>query len=457
MRRSTILGAVFTIAVGCVPRQEAQSSAPPPSPAASEASGPPIAPAGAPGTGVVQTGRYRNVFVELGHPEAEVQAQIEAGYRQLFHGNPDSEAVLFEAEKNADGQRAYIMDIGNKDVRSEGMSYGLMLAVQMNQQQDFNALWNWAKSQMYHADPKHPCYGYFSWQMRPDGTVMDEMPAPDAEEYIITALFFASHRWGNGTGIYDYGAQARELLERVKNRSEIQGTVNGSKVTSVAALFHPERKMVRFTPDTGNFKVNGDHTNPSYHLPAFYELWARWAPEKDRAFWAEAARVSRDFFVRVAHPKTGLVPDYAEFDGRPKAASWDPNTVHFRFDAWRAAMNWGVDAIWWAADPREQELSSRMLGFFASQGPNYAANFSLEGKPLVSYHSLGLTATNAVAALVSSLPRARDFVEALWASSPPTGQWRYYDGMLYLMGLLHVAGEFRVYDAPGETATPATG
>ena len=57
---------------------------------------------------------------------------------------------------------------------------------------------------------------------------------------------------------------------------------------------------------------------------------------------------------------------------------------------------------------------------------------------------------------MASLPQARDFVEALWVSSPPTGQWRYYDGLLYLMGLLHVSGEFRIYDAPG-AAAPATG
>jgi oligosaccharide reducing-end xylanase len=55
--------------------------------------------------GVLQSGRYRNVFVELGHPEAEVEAKIEAGYRQLFHGSPDSEAVLFEAGQNVDGRR----------------------------------------------------------------------------------------------------------------------------------------------------------------------------------------------------------------------------------------------------------------------------------------------------------------------------------------------------------------
>ena len=37
------------------------------------------------------------------------------------------------------------------------------------------------------------------------------------------------------------------------------------------------------------------------------------------------------------------------------------------------------------------------------------------------------------------------FVEALWNTPVPSGQWRYYDGMLYLLGLLHCSGEFRIW------------
>jgi oligosaccharide reducing-end xylanase len=275
------------------------------------------------------------------------------------------------------------------------------------------------------------------------GTAMDEMPASDGEEYFITALFFAGHQWGNGAGIYDYAAEARRILRDLKNRITISGTVNGSRQTSVIAMFNSEYKMVRFTTDTGIFQKNGDFTDPSYHLPAFYELWAMWGDEKDRAFWQDAAQVSRDFFSHTAHPKTGLTPDYAEFDGRPKAVSWDDKTINFRFDAWRVAMNWAVDAAWWAKDPREQQLSDRLLDFFASQGDQYKANYTLDGKPLVDYHSQGLVATNAVAALCATSSNARRFVDALYQAEPPTGKWRYYDGMLYLMSLLHVSGNFR--------------
>ncbi len=43
---------------------------------------------------------------------------------------------------------------------------------------------------------------------------MDELPAPDGEEYFVMALYFAANRWGNGKGIYDYEAHADRLLRR---------------------------------------------------------------------------------------------------------------------------------------------------------------------------------------------------------------------------------------------------
>ena len=49
------------------------------------------------------------------------------------------------------------------------MSYGMMIAVQMNKKEAFDALWNWSHTYMYHADTNHPSYGYFSWEMNYDG------------------------------------------------------------------------------------------------------------------------------------------------------------------------------------------------------------------------------------------------------------------------------------------------
>jgi oligosaccharide reducing-end xylanase len=37
------------------------------------------------------------------------------------------------------------------------------------------------------------------------------------------------------------------------------------------------------------------------------------------------------------------------------------------------------------------------------------------------------------------------FVEKLWEAEIPSGKGRYYDGLLYLLGLLQVSGQFQAH------------
>ncbi|UNK57192.1 glycosyl hydrolase family 8 [Pseudoxanthomonas daejeonensis] len=391
--------------------------------------------------GAVASGQYPDLFAEAGYGREETEAKVEAAFQQLFHGNGTDQAVYYEAGSNAHGPLAYIHDVNSDDVRSEGMSYGMMIAVQLDRKAEFDAIWNWAMTHMYQDDPAHPAHGYFAWSVGTDGVANDEMPAPDGEEYFITALYFAAQRWGDGEGLHDYSAQATRLLTDVLHRERITGTTARGEMTAVN-LFDREAKMVRFTPDV----ANAAHTDASYHLPAFYEIWARVGPEADRDFWRQAAQVSRDYFATASHPRTALTPDYGNFDGSPWAAPWRPESADFRYDAWRSAMNWSVDWSWWARDPRQIELSNRLQAFFEAQGmDSYQSLYTLDGKPLGGGRTTGLIATNAVASLAADDPRRLAFVRALWEHPVPTGQHRYYDGMLYMMALLHCSGDFRAW------------
>ncbi|MDR3719756.1 MAG: glycosyl hydrolase family 8, partial [Bryobacteraceae bacterium] len=280
--------------------------------------------------GAVQTGHYRNLFVESGVSKKEVAKKLEAAFQQLFHGDPQTEAIYYAAGRNANGELAYLTDVNHHDVRSEGMSYGMMIAVQLNKKAEFDALWNWSKTYMYHAEPEHPARGFFSWEMKTDGTAMDETPAPDGEEYYTMALYFASGRWGNGTGIYNYRAEADRLLTDMLHREVLKGRTKRGPY-ACGNMFEEKYKMVRFVP---GINLNG-FTDPSYHLPAFYELWAQWGPAADREFWAGAAQASRDFFQKATNPTTGLAPDYANFDGTPYSMKWNAGAANFRYDAWR--------------------------------------------------------------------------------------------------------------------------
>jgi len=402
------------------------------------------------GSGAFSTGHYRNLFLENGHALVEIKAKNQTAFQQLFHGDSATQAVCFEAGRNENGPMMYICDVLHNDVRSEGISYGMMISVQMDKKAEFDAIWNWAMTRMYVNSPDHPSEGYFSWSLKRDGTPNSETPAPDGEEYMVMALYFASSRWGDGEGIYNYKVWADKILTAIRHHPFKTGQTKFGQ-RSVHNMVNEDAVMIRFVPNLDSWGF----TDPSYHLPAFYELWSRWGPEADRTFWAAAADTSRNFFVRTTHPITGLAPDYANFDGTPYSSRWNPRSVNFSFDARRTQMNWSVDWSWWAKDPREQELSNRIQSFFASQGiGDYGTQYSLDGKLLDKNHARGLVAANAVASLAATHPLAKDFVEALWNTPIPSEfDERYYDGLLYLMGMLHCSGEFRIW-APKSFRVP---
>jgi len=406
--------------------------------------------------GAFATGNYPNLFKENGHPEKQITDKIDAAFRQLFHGDTATQTVYFEAGENENGPLAYVSDVPHHDIRSEGMSYGMMIAVQLDKKQEFDAIWNYAMTYMYLRSPEHPAEGYFSWSLKRDGTPNEETPAPDGEEYFVMALYFASGRWGNGKGIYNYHEWADKILMTMRHHPLKSGPTKFGPRT-IATMVNDTAKMIRFVPgvERGNF------TDPSYHLPAFYELWARWGPESERAFWAAAADTSRVFFQRATNPHTGLAPDYAHFDGSPVVSNRNQHSSHFSFDSWRTASNWSVDWAWWRKDTGEQVLSDRIQAFFASKGiGSYGDQFTLEGQELEARHANGLVATMAVASLAATAPRRREFVEALWeAPIPHELVERYYDGLLYIMSLLHCSGRYRIWAplgrAPMIQQTPA--
>jgi oligosaccharide reducing-end xylanase len=441
------------------------------------------------GNGAYKTHRYRDLFAEQGHTPTESRAKIERAFQQLFHGDGQEERLYFETGANTNGPLAYITDWANDDARTEGMSYGMMIAVEMNKKREFDALWNWANIYMLITDPRNPSVGYFAWSMNTDGSPRSTGAAPDGEEYFTMALYFASHRWGNGSGIYNYKAEADKIINRMRHHPVLTKTgpfrihpadpafvppdhpwpspnnrdleraaaanggapatgppifsfTRGPRTESIGPMVDEAHFMIRFVAN-----VEGDNTDASYHLPAFYELWARWGPVEDRAFWANAADVSRDLFSKVSGPETGLTPDRSNFDGT-QVIGRDGTPTPFRDDSWRSVSNWSVDYDWWQKDHRETVLSDRIQKLLYSKGiDKFVDRYTLDGKPLSTRHSAGMVSTTAVGSLSATPgPISKAFIEELWNMPVPSGEQRYYDGMLYLMSLLHCSGRFRIIE-----------
>ncbi len=381
-------------------------------------------------------GNYRNLFREAGYSQAAIDKKIETAYYDIFEG---PKRVYFEVGDSM----GYVSDVKNQDARTEGLSYGMMIALQLNKKEVFDRIWRWSKKYLQHqAGPRE---GYFAWSINPQTLKKNsEGSASDGELYYITSLLFAANRWGNNTGIHYYN-EARRILDAMWKKD---GTGN------IYNLINTEHKQITFVPEGNNY----NWTDPSYHLPAFYEAWARYAKDGHEQFYKDCADTSRAFFHRACHPVTGLNSDYTEFSGAPHPTRWMP--PGFRYDSWRVPMNIAMDYTWFGKDKSWQEdYARRFQAFLRSKGmDSYEDQFNVDGsrpdfilqagsvKKL--RHSIGLVSTAATVSLVSKEPNRVDFVRAIWdAKLEPyeDGYFDpYYDGLMYLFSLLHLSGKYQL-------------
>lgn len=380
--------------------------------------------------------QYRNLFKEAGYNQIEIDKKLSKAYYDVFEG---PNRVYFEEGDSL----GYVSDIKNKDARTEGMSYGMMVAVQFNKKEVFDRLWRWSVKYMQHQDG--PREGYFAWSVNPETKKQNSAgSASDGELYYITSLLFASNKWGNNTGI-NYYKEARRILDAMWKKD---GTDN------VYNIINTEHKQISFVPEGGGY----NWTDPSYHVPAFYEIWALYAKDGHEQFYKECADVSRNFLHKACHPVTGLNSDYTNFNGEPHPTPWMP--PGFRYDSWRVPMNVAMDYTWYGKGKKwQEEYAKRFQNFLRSKGlDTYEDQFNLDGstpdfilqagsvKKL--RHSIGLVGTAATASLVNPDKESMDFVHAVWnAKLEPYDDGYfdpYYDGLMYLFSLMHLSGKYQI-------------
>lgn len=379
-------------------------------------------------------GKYRNMFLEAGYSKKEIDRKVENTYKDLFEG---PNRIYFEVGDSM----AYVSDIKNHDARTEGLSYGMMVAVQLNKKDVFDRIWRWSKKYLQHQSG--PREGYFAWSFDPVKMRQNSQgSATDGELYFITSLLFASNRWGNNSGI-DYYAEARRILDAMWKKD---GTGN------IYHLINVEHKQISFVPEGDAY----NWTDPSYHLPAFMEVWAMYAKDGHEQFYKDCADTSRVFLHRACHPVTGLNADYTEFSGVPHSTHWMP--AAFRYDSWRVPMNIAMDYNWFGKDANwQQDYAKRIQLFFKSKGiDTFEDQFNLDGsKPGYILkagkdfqrlrHSIGLVATVASTHLINE---DKDYIHKLWnAKLEPYDDGYfdpYYDGLLYLFSLMHLSGEYQL-------------
>jgi oligosaccharide reducing-end xylanase len=343
------------------------------------------------GNGCMAPTAYTNLFVTVsGHTQADSDTKVMNAYASMF--NPGGSGSIYFNGPGSD--ESYVEDTYNNDVRTEGMSYGMMIAVQLNDQTKFDRLWTFVRNHMAQScTTGGGCTGQIAWHTSTSGSKLSSGGASDGDEYFATALIFAHTRWGDTSGKWNYATEAQWVLDLLRKQE-----------------FNASAHIVEFVAGSNN-------TDGSYVLPAFYQVWACF-DTANAAFWNAAVTAGRSFF-HAAADSNGVIGDQSSFTGQTVAG---PGS-----DTIRCVANIMMDHNFFNADSWQTQT-------YAPEYASYETSHA-SGTAQVSCNSLlgfGLPASSGKA-----------FVDKIWSAGVPSHD--YWNGVLYMLALLHDSGAFHLW------------
>lgn len=107
-----------------------------------------------------------------------------------------------------------VVDTGNQNIsHSEGQGYGLLFAVEADDEKGFEALWNWTQSTLQRSDK------LFSWKYVPCerqdvSCITDPNNATDGDILIAWALLLAAQKWHNE----EYTLASKSILSVIEQK-----------------------------------------------------------------------------------------------------------------------------------------------------------------------------------------------------------------------------------------------
>jgi endo-1,4-beta-D-glucanase Y len=230
---------------------------------------------------------------------------------------------------------------------SEGIGYGMLMAVSLDDRAVFDGLWAY-----YTANVNE--HGVMHWQR---GGCAGTQPsqnsnngATDAELDAAMALLMANCRWSDASYLTD----AEALISAIRNY----------ETSSSGGLY---------LLNPGDTFGGADCLNASYFSPGYYRAFAEHAAtQSERDFWNQLAADSYTLIDRMAHASTGLVPNWADMSGNtgpqgPSGCAWYDEADIYGSDAARTPWRIAVDYIWWGT-PEAKSWLDRVTDWVKTQG-----------------------------------------------------------------------------------------
>ncbi len=309
---------------------------------------------------------------------------------------------------------------------SEGIAYGMIIAVAMDDQPLFDAFWQYA---MKWFNPN----GLMAWYVAPDGSKMlGQGGATDSDEDMAWALVMAHRQWGGSGSLGEtYLSHARRQIDRVYELEVDHGSWSDMLIP-------------------GDEWRGQNVFNPSYFAPNQYRLFgevsgnvAGWQRVIDRGY----AVLEGSLNQRNGNQDNGLVPAWCNAEGTPVEAF--PGALqNYQYDSARTPFRLGQDFAYYG-DSRARAYLQKVTAFFSGIGANEIVDgYTLRGEPAPDPRAQRPNPGSAVfvgTAAVGAMHDARyqSFIDAAYArvrTGELLARSRYYNHCWTVMSLLMLTG-----------------
>lgn len=317
---------------------------------------------------------------------------------------------MYVTADSACGYRRVLFD-DMSSTTSEGIGYGMLMAVNFNDRPLFDDLWNYYKRFTNET-------GLMQWHISSSCEVIGDGAATDADEDVAFALLLADRQWCSD-GEINYRAAAVDLINRIWQHEVEPGT---------------------FVLKPGDGTWGGSHIlNPSYFAPAYYRAFEA---ATGNAGWRKVIQKCYEILRKAAHPRTGLVPDWCRADGSP--AQGREGNYYYYWDAARTPWRIALDYLWYGSE-EAKAFCAKIAQFADSIGaPNLANGYYLDGKPMRNDATSVFIGAFGIAGMAAG-PAYQQFCDTAYrlnvATVPPMER-NYYNWSLRTLTLLVQTGNF---------------
>jgi len=301
---------------------------------------------------------------------------------------------------NGGGLRVQRPESGN-DTVSEGIAYGMLMAVYIGDKTTFDGLWAYAKA-------RRNGNGLMNWHYDANGGLVGNGAATDADEDMGFALVMADKQWGG------YSGDANALISSILSKE-----VDGSN---------------QLRPDDSG---STQDSNPSYFAPAYYKTFATYTGQ---ARWNQVADAVYTKLNQCANATTGLVPDWCNTSGQAARGS------RYYYDAARTPFRIAQDACW-NNDSRAVTYLAKVAAFFNGLGPTGIRDgYNLDGTSPGSNAGIMVfegpvgTAMMAGKATYASFLLQNYTRVAVTSKSGTSSAYNYYNGSWGVLTLMMMTG-----------------